>query len=204
MVAGAGITGLAAAFTLQQQASARGLAIDLVVLDAESEPGGHARTIDADGFLVERGPNGFLDRGAETMALVDELELRPHLVEANPARRRRFIFHRGALRQVPESPPALLATDALGWRGKLRLLREPWAPPPPRDTDETVFAFAERRLGREAAETFVDTAVAGISAGDSRMLSMRSHFPMLKEWERDHGSLLKAMLKRPKPRAPGC
>jgi oxygen-dependent protoporphyrinogen oxidase len=198
VVAGAGITGLAAAFTLQQQASARGLAIDLVVLDAGSEPGGHARTIDADGFLIERGPNGFLDRGAETMALVDELDLRSHLVEANPAARRRFILQGGALRQVPESPPALLATDALGWRGKLRLLREPWAPPPPPDTDETVFAFAERRLGREAAETFVDTAVAGISAGDSRQLSVRAQFPILKEWERDHGSLLKAMLKRPK------
>jgi oxygen-dependent protoporphyrinogen oxidase len=131
-------------------------------------------------------------------AVIDELGLRCHLIEANPARRRRFILQRGALRQVPESPPALLATDALGWRAKLRLLREPWAAPPPRDTDETVFAFAERRLGREAAETFVDTAVAGISAGDSRMLSVRSQFPILKEWERDHGSLLKALLKRPK------
>src|SRR5689334_21830553 len=95
VIAGAGITGLAAAFTLQREAAARGLAIDLTVLDAASEAGGHARTIDDDGFLIERGPNGFLDRGAETMALVDVLELRSHLVEANPAARRRFILQRG-------------------------------------------------------------------------------------------------------------
>jgi oxygen-dependent protoporphyrinogen oxidase len=196
VVAGAGITGLAAAFSLRLEAARRGRGIDLVVVDAGDAPGGHARTICEDGFLVERGPNGFLDRGADTMALIAELDLGPRLVEANPAARRRFILQDGRLQQVPESPPALIASKALGWRAKLRLLSEPWAAAPPRDTDETVFEFAERRLGRDAAETFVDTAVAGISGGDSRELSVRSQFPVLKEWEREHGSLLKAMLRR--------
>ena len=198
VVAGGGITGLAAAFTLREEAARRGVAIDLTVLEAADRPGGHARTIVEDGFVVERGPNGFLDRGADTMALIDELQLRDRIVEANPASKRRFILQGGTLRQVPESPPALITSDAIGWKGKLRLLREPWAAAPPRDKDETVFEFAERRLGREAAETFVDTAVAGISAGDSRALSVRSQFPVLKEWESAHGSLLKAMLARQK------
>lgn len=198
VVAGGGITGLVTAFTLQAEATRLGREIDLVVLDAADEAGGHARTIVEDGFVVERGPNGFLDRGAETMALVAELKIRGEVVEANANARRRFILRGAVLRQVPESPSALIASDAIGWMGKLRLLREPWAASPPTDTDETVFEFAERRLGREAAETFVDTAVAGISAGDSRTLSVRSQFPILKEWEREHGSLLKAMIARQK------
>jgi oxygen-dependent protoporphyrinogen oxidase len=198
VVAGGGITGLATAFTLRQEAAARGIAIELTVLDASAHPGGHAQTILDDGFVIERGPNGFLDRGAETMALIGELKLNDSVVEANVASKRRFILNHGTLRQVPESPPALITSDAIGWRGKWRLMREPWAAAPPKDTDETVFAFAERRLGREAAETFVDTAVAGISAGDSRALSVRSQFPILKTWESEHGSLLKAMLARQK------
>lgn len=198
VVAGGGITGLVVAFTLQQEASRRGKAIDLVVLDAAAQAGGHARTILEDGFVIERGPNGFLSRGTETMALVGELQLGARVVEASLAAKRRFILRGGKLRQVPESPPALITSDAIGWKGKLRLLGEPWAAAPPQDTDETIFAFAERRLGREAAETFVDTAVAGISAGDSRLLSVRSQFPVLKSWEREHGSLLKALLSRPK------
>jgi protoporphyrinogen/coproporphyrinogen III oxidase len=202
VVAGGGITGLVTAFTLQQEAATRGLALELTLLDAGAEPGGHARTIDEDGWLIERGPNGFLDRGTETMELVDELKMRPHIVEADPAARRRFILRSGTLRQVPESPPALITSDAIGWKGKLRLLREPWAAAPPADKDETIFEFAERRLGREAAETFVDTAVAGISAGDSRTLSVRSQFPILKDWERQYGSLLKAMLARQKSAGP--
>lgn len=197
-VIGGGITGLVVAFTLRQEAARRGIPIELTVLEADAEPGGHARTIIENGFVIERGPNGFLDRGAETMALVEELRLGARIVEASMAAKRRFILNGGALRQVPESPPALITSDAIGWRGKLRLLREPWAAPAPVDTDETVFAFAERRLGREAAETFVDTAVAGISAGDSRALSVRSQFPALKDWENAHGSLLKAMLARQK------
>ena len=198
VVAGGGITGLTAAFTLRQEAARHGRAIEVSVLDAADEPGGHARTIVEDGFVIERGPNGFLDRGVETMALIAELNLGGRVVEANVESKRRFILNGGALRQVPESPPALLKSDAISWRGKLRLLREPWAAPPPQDEDETIFAFAERRLGREAAETFVDTAVAGISAGDSRQLSVRSQFPVLKDWEREHGSLLKAMIARQK------
>jgi protoporphyrinogen/coproporphyrinogen III oxidase len=164
VVAGGGITGLAAAFTLREEAAARGLAIELTVLDAADEPGGHAQTIVDEGFVIERGPNEFLDRGAETMALIEELQLNDRVVEANAESRRRFILNGGALRQVPESPPALLASDAISWGGKWRLLREPWAAAPPQGEDETIFAFAERRLGIEAAETFVDTAVAGISA----------------------------------------
>lgn len=198
VVAGGGITGLVTAYTLRDEAVRRGRTIELTVLDAAAQPGGHARTIIEDGFVIERGPNGFLDRGAETMALIGELQLGDRVVEANAAAKRRFILNGGKLRRVPESPPALITSDAIGWRGKWRLLREPWAAAPPGDSDETIFAFAERRLGREAAETFVDTAVAGISAGDSRLLSVRSQFPVLKTWEREHGSLLKAMLSRPK------
>jgi protoporphyrinogen/coproporphyrinogen III oxidase len=202
VVAGGGITGLAAAFTIQQEAAHAGTPIDLVVLEAGSEAGGHARTIVEDGFIVERGPDGFLDRGTETLALIDELNLRARLVPANPIRNR-YILSGGALRRVPSSPPALLASDAISWGGKLRMLREPWAAAPPCDKDETVFEFAERRLGREAAETFVDTAVVGISGGDSRAISVASQFPLLKEMEREHGSLLKAAIARrkiPRPR----
>ena len=198
VVAGGGITGLAAAFTLREEAAGRGLALEVTVLDAGDAPGGHARTLVDEGFVIERGPNGFLDRGAETMALIEELQLGDRVVEAKAESRRRFVLNGGALRQVPESPPALLASDAISWRGKWRLLCEPWAAAAPHGEDETIFAFAERRLGREAAETFVDTAVAGISAGDSRLLSVRSQFPVLKDWEGQHGSLLKAVIMRQK------
>lgn len=201
IVVGGGIAGLSLAFTLEAEAARLGVATDVSVIEAGPEAGGHARTIDDGDWLIETGPNGFLDHEPETMALVEELGLTPELVEANPAARRRFIYRNGALSQVPGSPPALLTSTAVSWRGKLRLLMEPWAASAPPHADETVFEFAERRLGREVAEALVDTAVSGISAGDSRELSMRSQFPVLVEWERAHGSLFRAALARRKAAA---
>ena len=198
IVAGGGITGLTLAFTLEAEAARLGAPVNVVVLESGPEAGGHARTIDDGEWRIETGPNGFLDREPETMALVEELGLTPDLVEANPAARRRFIYRHGVLSQVPDSLPALLTSTAISWKAKLRLLREPWAASAPPHADETVFEFAERRLGREVAEAFVDTAIAGISAGDSRALSMRSQFPVIVEWEREHGSLFRAMLARRK------
>ncbi|MDP2052011.1 MAG: protoporphyrinogen oxidase [Acidobacteriota bacterium] len=204
IVAGGGIAGLTCAYTVEAEAARLGRKVDVLVIDAGHEAGGHARTVDDAGWLVERGPNGFLDSEPETMALIEELGLSPDLVEANARSRRRFVLRGGALVQVPTAPPALLSSPIISWPAKLRLLREPWAKAAPPHADETVFEFAERRLGREVAEVLVDTAVAGISAGDSRQLSVRSHFPFLVESERDHGSLFRALMARRKaaPRRP--
>ncbi|MGH9201666.1 MAG: protoporphyrinogen oxidase, partial [Vicinamibacterales bacterium] len=198
VIAGGGIGGLTLAHALIDDLAQRGVAADVRVIEAAADAGGHARTIVDEAWVVETGPNGFLDNEPETLDLIRQLGLEARTVESNVVARRRFVVRDGRLCKVPESPAALLASDCISWRGKLRLLREPWAPGPPNDVDETVFDFAERRIGREATETFVDTAVSGISAGDSRTLSLRSQFPNLHEWERTHGSLFRAMLAQPR------
>ena len=197
VIIGGGITGLSCAFALRETARGLGKQVAVTVLEAQA-PGGHAHSIRQDGFIVEAGPNGFLDREPETMALVRALGLESQLVEARPDAKRRFIVRDGHLCEVPESPQKLCATDALSWRGKLRLLAEPFAKGPAAGVDETVYDFAKRRIGAEAADMLVDAAVAGISAGDSRQLSVRSQFPVMIEMERDHGSLIRAMIARRK------
>ncbi len=200
VVVGAGISGLSAAVRLRERFAASGVPLDLAVLEAQAQAGGHARTHADDGFLVEEGPNGFLDRAHEpyTRELARDLGIEPSLVEARPEAKRRFILFGGRLRRVPETPPALVTSDALTPAGKLRLLLEPFARPRPEGVEETVFQFAERRIGREAAERLVDSAISGISAGDSRQLSVADAFPLMTEMERDHGSLIRAMIARRK------
>jgi len=130
---------------------------------------------------------------------VRTLGLESRIVEARPEAKRRFIVRNGELRTVPASPRALPTSNALSVGAKLRLLWEPFASAAPAgEIDETVYDFARRRIGREAADMLVDAAVAGISAGDSRALSVRSQFPLMVEMEREHGSLIRAMLARRK------
>ncbi len=196
VVVGGGITGLALAFSLQADAQRRGASVALRVLDAGVRAGGHVQTTRADGFLIEAGPNGFLNREPHTLALIEALGLSSRLVEARPEAKRRFIVREGRLCQVPDGPRSLFSTTALSWPGRLRVLAEPFIGAPPAGVDETVHAFAARRIGHEAADMLVDTAVSGISAGDSRRLSLRAQFPQMAEMEREHGSLVRAMFAR--------
>src|SRR5688572_10167886 len=188
-VVGGGVCGLALAHRLLGRA-------EVEVFEAGPRAGGHASTVREGGFVVEKGPNGFLDRDPAPLALARELGLQGEVIEAQPAARRRYVLHRGRLCAVPDSPASLLATPVLSAAGKVRLLLEPWAAPPPRGHEETVHEFACRRVGAEAADTLVDTAVSGITAGDSRMLSLPAAFPAMEAMEREHGGLFRALAAR--------
>jgi len=197
-VVGAGITGLVAAHRLAEAAKAAGAPLAVTVLEASDRAGGHAWTTSDDGFLVEAGPNAFLHREREpdVLRLAEELGLGERLIESGRAARRRFVLRGGKLRRVPDDPVAFFTSGILSPGGKLRLLLEPWARRYDGPGEESVYEFARRRIGREAAEALVDAAVAGISAGDSRRLSVAAAFPLMVELERDHGGLILGFIAR--------
>src|SRR5690606_13809247 len=89
----------------------------------------------------------------------------------------------------------------LSWPGKLRLALEPVIPPRRDDADESVAAFARRRLGREAAERLVEPLLSGIFGGDASRLSVEAAFPVLRDMERRYGSLWAAMRASARRRA---
>ncbi|UCE03175.1 MAG: protoporphyrinogen oxidase [Candidatus Latescibacterota bacterium] len=186
-VVGAGISGLALGFHLQRHG------IDVQVLEARERAGGNIRSEERQGYLCEWGPNGWLDNEPATARLVQALGLDDQVVRAGELANVRWIVRDGALRALPLRPPQLLSSDILTLRGKLRVLME-WAQPARRDAaDESVFDFAARRIGREAAEVLVDAMVTGIYAGDSRHLSLQSAFPRMRDMEVRYGGLFKAM-----------
>jgi oxygen-dependent protoporphyrinogen oxidase len=200
-VVGAGLAGLACAHRL---VTARDDAGDIVVLEASDRIGGYLRSERVDGFLCESGPNGFLDSAPATIALVNELGLTDEIVASQDRARRRFVFRDGRLRLLPTSPTAFLRADVLSLRAKLRIMAEPFARRRPRG-DETVHAFAARRLGTEAADILVDPMVSGIFAGDARQLSLRAAFPKIWDLEEQHGGLFRALIAgRRRVRADGA
>ncbi|NLT67862.1 MAG: protoporphyrinogen oxidase [Acidobacteria bacterium] len=158
--------------------------------------GGTIGTDRVEGYSVDWGPNGFLDREPLTLKLVDELGLREALEPANPLSEKRFIAKNGRLHPVPFSPAKMVKTALLGPLGKARVFCEPLVPGRRGDGDESVFDFAARRIGRAAAETFVDPMVSGVFGGVARELSLPSCFPIMREMETRYGGLVKAMIAR--------
>lgn len=186
-VVGGGIAGLTAALRLVEAGH------EVTVLDGGARPGGVLGTTTAEGFRREHAANGFL--GAPDGAATLCAELGVPVVEAAAAARRRWIYLRGKLHALPSGPMSFARSELLSWRGKLALLREPLRPArdPAVDGDESMWAFAARRLGSEAAHALMAPVVTGVFAADAREVSLAAGFPRLAALDA-RGGLVRGML----------
>jgi protoporphyrinogen/coproporphyrinogen III oxidase len=206
-VLGAGITGLTAAYELLKRAASERRPVELTVLEASSRVGGKIQTEAREGAIIEAGPDSFITTKPHALELVRELGLGGELVKTNQRSTTVHVCAGGRLRALPDGmsflPTKLLPfvlSDLLTWRGKARLLAEPWIPAEDGHQDESLGSFVRRRLGPEALDRVIGPMLAGIYAGDAEALSVLSTFPQLKEMER-RGGLLRSLLKDKKPKA---
>jgi oxygen-dependent protoporphyrinogen oxidase len=190
-IVGGGIAGLSAAYRLRS-------AHDVVLFEREAVTGGKIRSQQIDGYLFEWGPSGFLSTATELRTLVDEIGLGDALTPARPASKNRFIYWNGELHRLPAKPPEVLKLSLLSPLGKVRALRELFIPAGAGSDDESVYAFMARRFGGEVAERLVAPAVLGISGGDASTTSVAALFPRVREMEREHGSVIRALTKGPR------
>ncbi len=191
-ILGAGVSGLSVAFYLKQKG------VDVTILEKDSVPGGKMRTVYEKGYIVETGPNGFLDGKPYTLNLVKALGIEDRLYRSSDKARKRFIYTNGRLVRLPENPVAFLASYLLSWKGKFRFVGEFFVPPKKGDSDETLGDFARRRLGEEALEKLLDPMVAGIFAGDPDRMSLKAAFPAIYNLEKQYGGLIKGLIAKMK------
>ena len=215
IVIGGGISGLAAAHRLLElDPTAR-----VTLIEASSRLGGTIRTDERDGFLLERGPDSFISEKPEAVALAKRLGLESRLVQTNHEHRRSFIVRNGRLRPVPEGFQLLapsriwpfLTTDIFSLAGKARMAADLFLPRRSTNgattqsslntTDESLADFVRRRLGREALERMAQPMVGGIYTADPETLSLRATLPRFLDMERDHRSLILAMLRKARSQA---
>lgn len=183
-VIGGGITGLALAYRLR----ARGT--DAVVLESTSRVGGNVQTHAREGYVLEAGPNSFLDREPTMRELAESLGVSARIRPADAAAKNRYVFTRGALRTLPTSPPAFLKSDILPLASRARVVGELLSGRNPTGADESLAQLGRRHLGREATSVLLDAMQTGTYAGDMEQLSAEATFPQLVKLEREHRSLI--------------
>ncbi len=186
-VIGGGISGLGVAYSLARAG------VPFRLIEADPTVGGMIRSERVDGFLIEHGPNSALNASVDVEAVLTELGLLPQRVFAAPASRKRYIVKSNQLVALPMGLIEFLRTPLWSGRAKARLLREPFAAPPP-GGEESIASFVTRRLGAEFLEYAVDPFVSGVYAGDPERLSVQATFPKLAALERDHGGLIRGAI----------
>ena len=202
IVVGGGIAGLAAAAHLKAGAAARGMDLDLLVLEKQERIGGKIVTERGGGFLIEGGPDSFLPEKFWTVNLAERIGLGPEMLPSNDCFKGTFIYSRARLHPLPEGvmlmvPTAfrpMAASRLISWPGKLRMGMELFIPVRPDEGDESLASFVTRRLGKECLERIAEPLVAGIHTSDPDEMSVAATFPRFVQMERQSGSLIRGML----------
>src|SRR5262249_32583072 len=196
VVIGAGISGLACAYSLQQAG------VDAHLLEATDRPGGLIHSLRKDGFLLELGPQSF-SANAALRQLCEDLGIASRVQEA-PARAPRFVLLDGALKSGALSPPAFFASSFVGAGTKWALVRDIFGKSNPPAGEESIADFTRRKFSAELLEKLVGPFVSGIYAGDPERLSLRASFPQLFEAETLTGSVVRGAIRMAKQgRQPG-
>ncbi len=199
-VIGGGISGLSAAHRLVEiQPDAK-----VQLFEASDRVGGILETIHRDGYLIERSADMFTTKDPWALDLCRRVGLEDQLLNTNEAFRRAFVVHRGQLVPVPEgftlmSPAKMmpvLKTPLLSWIGKARLGWERFVPRRRDESDESLHAFATRRLGREVYDRLVQPLIGGIYTADPTKLSMQAAMPEFVAMEREFGNLTRGVREK--------
>jgi protoporphyrinogen/coproporphyrinogen III oxidase len=169
------------------------LGIHPIVFEEAEQPGGMIATVRRNGFVFEAGPQ--CPRfPASVWALVRELNLEREFVYGDP-KAKRYILKQGLLHPAPFSAVGIMTTQLIDLRSKLRFLGEPFGNTYPPDREESLAEFVERKFGSDVLEFLVDPVISTVFLGDSRKMGMESAFPMLVDWERSQGSLVRGAIR---------
>lgn len=171
-VVGAGIAGLSTALALVDSTDHH-----VVVLEAKDRVGGRIADSSFAGVEgVDSGPDSFLARVPEAVALAERVGLGSELVSPEPVGA--AVWYNG-LYDIPEGLMLglpgrlwpLATTGLLSWKGKLRAAIEPLLPRTS-IADDSIGVFVRARFGDEVHERLVDSLVGSIYAADTDNFSL--------------------------------
>lgn len=195
-IIGGGITGLAAAQRIVEQAPDA----DVTIYEASGRVGGVIRTTTQEGFAFEHSADSFIV--SDELPWAGELcrKLDVELIPTVKRHRRALILKGDRFYPVPDGLQLLsvrkmsgiFATPLLSLRGKMRVALEPFVRAKRSDEEESLQEFTTRRLGREMFERIVQPLVAGIYTADPRKLSVAAALPQFVAQEQKYGSLARA------------
>jgi len=200
VIVGGGISGLSAAWYLQQQG------VPYILIEESQRWGGHILTerVLAEGgeYIVEAGPDSFITQKPWGVELARELGLEDRLLGTNEAMRRVYVLNKGKPTPMPDGVLLIVPTRLMPFvlsplispLGKLRMGLDLITPARRDGRDETLADFVRRRLGSEALDKIAEPLLSGIYNSEAERQSILATFPRFRDLEARYGSLTRGML----------
>jgi oxygen-dependent protoporphyrinogen oxidase len=187
-IIGGGITGLTAAFRLEQKG------IPVTVYEANDRVGGVIQSIRERGYLAEFGPNTLLETSPKIMELIRAAGLEERCWHSDPGAENRYLVRGRRPIAMPGGLFGFLRTPLFSRASKWALFKEPFVPRWNNAHEESVAELVVRRLGTDFLNYAIDPMVAGVYAGNPARLSVMHAFPKLYAVEQKYGSLIKGQI----------
>ena len=195
-IVGGGISGLSAAYFLGRRG------IPCQIFERRDRLGGIILTETLQGSVLEAGPDSWLADKAWMRTFVEDLGLGDQIIGSNDALRRTYVVRRGrtvtlpaSLRMLaPANPLEAVTTRLFSPATKVRMAME-WFRRPGGRGDRSVADFVRDHFGQEAVEYLAQPILAGIYGSAPEDLSAERVLPRFVEYERRHGSILRAVYR---------
>jgi len=206
VIIGGGITGLTAAYYLQKEVRENYLPYSVKLIEASHRLGGQMQTYRKDGYLIERGPDSFLETKEKAVQLATEVGMADRLVHNHPgktfilANDRLHTIPGGAVMGIPTEIRPFMTTKLFSVPGKLRAAADLILPRSQVKNDQSLGGFFRRRLGDEVVENLIEPLLSGVYAGDIDKMSLMTLFPHFYQIEKKYRSLIVGMKKSAPPR----
>jgi oxygen-dependent protoporphyrinogen oxidase len=185
VIAGAGITGMSAAFHLQSLAKARRQDLAITVIEADDRIGGKIQTRVRDGFVLEQGPDSFLARKSDAVAFIEDVGLGDQCIRSRTGQG--FIWTGGRLHPIPAGIrmgiptrlPPLLGSSLFSPWDKLRLIAGGFRHRDVSGDDQPAGRYLRRRFGDALVDRLIEPVLGGIYGGKVDDWSLHAILPQL-------------------------
>ena len=207
-IVGGGIAGLTVAYELER-ARIDGAEITWQLFEATNRLGGILETHRRAGFTIECGPDGWVSEKRAARNLAIELDLGDELIHSLDATRKTCLLLDGQLTPMPDGMRMMVPTDLQAIEqsplfspaAKLAFMEEPGRAADLRAAapaeDESIASFIRRHFGDEVLTRVGAPLLSGVFGGDVGTLSVRAIMAPFVALEREFGSLITALRRRP-------
>jgi len=208
-IIGGGISGMAAAYTVQEAARQQGQKLSVTLIESGQRLGGKIVTEQAGDFTIEGGPDCFIRQKPWASQLIRKIGLQSEVIGTNDYQRKTYVVDRGRLVPLPDGVMLIVPTRVMPFAltplislpGKIRMGWDLFVPSFKGEQDESIGDFVRRRLGAEALDKIAEPLLSGIHVSDPECQSLLATFPRFRALEQKHGSLIQGMLAERRERA---